>query len=123
MKCLNGGLAPGATVMSWTSPRGGIETARLHHNAIMTPIQYLYFSNPTYNRIKGTKSLERVYTFEPVSDELTEEEKQYIIGLKDVSGLNGLVTVLRWNGRFFLVWQPFPRFNGQNLRIRILTVS
>ena len=56
-------------------PRQAIETARLHHNAIMTPIQYLYFSNPTYNRIKGTKSLERVYTFEPVSDELTEEEK------------------------------------------------
>ena len=37
---------------------GGIEAARLHHDAIMTPIQFLYFSNPTYNRIKGTKSLE-----------------------------------------------------------------
>ena len=38
---LEGGLAPGATVMSWTGVKGGIEAARLHHDAIMTPIQFL----------------------------------------------------------------------------------
>ena len=100
---LEGGLAPGATVMSWTSPRGGIETARLHHNAIMTPIQYLYFSNPTYNRIKGTKSLERVYTFEPVSDELTEEEKQYIIGAQ------GCIWTEWTRDSLKMEWQILPR--------------
>lgn len=77
---LEGGLADNATVMSWTSVKGGIEAARLHHNAIMTPIQFLYFSNPWYNRIMGTKSVERVYTFEPVPQELTADEKKYIIG-------------------------------------------
>ena len=100
---LEGGLAPGATVMSWTSPRGGIETAHLHHNAIMTPIQYLYFSNPTYNRIKGTKSLERVYTFEPVSDELTEEEKQYIIGAQ------GCIWTEWTRDSLKMEWQILPR--------------
>lgn len=100
---LEGGLAPGATVMSWTSSRGGIETARLHHNAIMTPIQYLYFSNPTYNRIKGTKSLERVYTFEPVSDELTEEEKQYIIGAQ------GCIWTEWTRDSLKMEWQILPR--------------
>ena len=100
---LEGGLAPGATVMSWTSHRGGIETARLHHNAIMTPIQYLYFSNPTYNRIKGTKSLERVYTFEPVSDELTEEEKQYIIGAQ------GCIWTEWTRDSLKMEWQILPR--------------
>ncbi|WP_018452104.1 glycoside hydrolase family 20 protein [Phocaeicola massiliensis] len=100
---LEGGLAPGATVMSWTSPRGGIETVRLHHNAIMTPIQYLYFSNPTYNRIKGTKSLERVYTFEPVSDELTEEEKQYIIGAQ------GCIWTEWTRDSLKMEWQILPR--------------
>jgi len=100
---LEGGLAPGATVMSWASPRGGIETARLHHNAIMTPIQYLYFSNPTYNRIKGTKSLERVYTFEPVSDELTEEEKQYIIGAQ------GCIWTEWTRDSLKMEWQILPR--------------
>lgn len=77
---LEGGLTEEATVMSWTSVRGGIETARLHHNAIMTPIQFLYFSNPRFNRIMGTKSVERVYTFEPMPKELTADEQQYIIG-------------------------------------------
>ena len=91
---LEGGLAPGAT---------GIETARLHHNAIMTPIQYLYFSNPTYNRIKGTKSLERVYTFEPVSDELTEEEKQYIIGAQ------GCIWTEWTRDSLKMEWQILPR--------------
>ena len=100
---LEGGLDPGATVMSWTSPRGGIETVRLHHNAIMTPIQYLYFSNPTYNRIKGTKSLERVYTFEPVSDELTEEEKQYIIGAQ------GCIWTEWTRDSLKMEWQILPR--------------
>lgn len=100
---LEGGLAPGATVMSWTSPRGGIETARLYHNAIMTPIQYLYFSNPTYNRIKGTKSLERVYTFEPVSDELIEEEKQYIIGAQ------GCIWTEWTRDSLKMEWQILPR--------------
>lgn len=77
---LEGGLAPNATVMSWTSTKGGIETARQQHDAIMSPIQYLYFSNPGYNKIKGLKSPERVYNFEPMPKELTQDEQKYIIG-------------------------------------------
>ena len=77
---LEGGLAENATVMSWTSPRPAIEVVRQKHDAILTPIQHLYFSNPTYNQIKRSKSLERVYTFEPVAEELTEEESKYVIG-------------------------------------------
>lgn len=69
----------------------------------MTPIQYLYFSNPTYNRIKGTKSLERVYTFEPVSDELTEEEKQYIIGAQ------GCIWTEWTRDSLKMEWQILPR--------------
>ncbi|MBE6275893.1 MAG: beta-N-acetylhexosaminidase [Bacteroides sp.] len=77
---LEGGLAKDATIMSWTSPRPAIEVVRSKHDAILTPIQYLYFSNPTYNRIRGAKSLERVYTFEPVAKELTEAESKHVIG-------------------------------------------
>ena len=100
---LEGGLAPDATIMSWTSTRGGIETARMHHNAIMTPIQFLYFSNPTYNKIKGTKSLERVYTFEPVPEELTAEEKQYIIGTQ------GCIWTEWTRDSVKMEWQILPR--------------
>lgn len=100
---LEGGLAPGATVMSWTGVKGGIEAARLHHDAIMTPIQYLYFSNPTYNRIKGTKSLGRVYTFEPVSNELAEDERKYIIGTQ------GCIWTEWTRDSLKMEWQILPR--------------
>lgn len=100
---LEGGLAPGATVMSWTGVKGGIEAARLHHDAIMTPIQFLYFSNPTYNRIKGTKSLERVYTFEPVSNELAEDERKYIIGTQ------GCIWTEWTRDSLKMEWQILPR--------------
>ncbi|MDE5676800.1 glycoside hydrolase family 20 protein [Phocaeicola sp.] len=100
---LEGGLAPGATVMSWTSVKGGIKAARLHHDAVMTPIQFLYFSNPTYNRIKGTKSLERVYTFEPVPDELTAEEKKHIIGTQ------GCIWTEWTRDSLKMEWQILPR--------------
>ncbi len=121
---LEGGLAPGATVMSWTGVKGGTEAARLHHDAIMTPIQYLYFSNPTYNRIKGTKSLERVYTFEPVSNELGEDERKiYHRNMRMHMDRMDAVQFERWKGKFFLVWLPCPRFNGRNRYIKILTVS
>ena len=77
---LEGGLAPGATVMSWTSPKPAVKTAKLHHDVIVTPIQYLYFSNPYHNGRKGIKSLQRVYNFEPMPSELAEAEKKYVIG-------------------------------------------
>lgn len=77
---LEGGLAPGATVMSWTSPKPAAKTARLHHDVVVTPIQYLYFSNPYHNGRKGIKSLQRVYNFEPMPSELTADEQKYVIG-------------------------------------------
>ena len=77
---LEGGLAPGATVMLWTSPKPAAKTARLHHDVVVTPIQYLYFSNPYHNGRKGIKSLQRVYNFEPMPSELTADEQKYVIG-------------------------------------------
>ena len=84
-------------------PLTPIEAARLHHDAIMTPIQFLYFSNPTYNRIKGTKSLERVYTFEPVSNELAKDERKYIIGTQ------GCIWTEWTRDSLKMEWQILPR--------------
>ncbi len=84
---LEGGLAPNATVMSWRSMDGGIQSAQQHHDVIMTPSSHVYFdhyqSTDTDNEplaIGGFSSLEKVYNFEPVPDVLTEEEQKYIIG-------------------------------------------
>ena len=40
---LEGGLAEGATVMSWRGEAGGIAAAKQHHDVVMTPNSYLYF--------------------------------------------------------------------------------
>ena len=40
---LEGGLAPEATVMSWRGEGGGIKSARMGHDVVMTPGGYMYF--------------------------------------------------------------------------------
>ena len=39
---LEGGLAPEATVMSWRGEDGGIKSARMGHDVVMTPGNYMY---------------------------------------------------------------------------------
>lgn len=84
---LEGGLAPNASIMSWRGLEGGIEAARQHHNVVMTPTSFCYFdyyqSNDKKNEpiaIGGYLPVSRVYEFNPVPDELTPEEQQYIKG-------------------------------------------
>lgn len=86
---LDGGLAPGATVMSWRGPWAGIEAARLGHDAVMTPTEYMYFdyyqSDDTEHEplaIGGYVPMEKVYGFEPVPAELTAEQARHIIGVQ-----------------------------------------
>ena len=74
---LEGGLADGATVMSWRGEAGGIEAAKQHHDVIMTPNTYLYFdyyqaldTSTEPDAIGGYLPLDRVYSYEPVSDEM-----------------------------------------------------
>lgn len=86
---LEGGLAPNATVMSWRGMEGGYEAAKQKHDAIMVPSSHLYFdyyqTTDTENEplaIGGYVPLEKVYSFEPVPEGLTEEEQKHIIGLQ-----------------------------------------
>lgn len=86
---LEGGLAPNATVMSWRGTAGGIEAARQGHRVIMAPNTYLYFdyyqSADTENEpiaIGGYVPLERVYSFEPLPADLTDDQKKLIIGVQ-----------------------------------------
>ena len=83
---LEGGLAPQAIVMSWRATQGGIEAARQKHYVIMTPTSYCYFdyyqADPRTQplAIGGFLPLKKVYSFEPIPEELTPEEAQYILG-------------------------------------------
>ncbi|MDD3787509.1 MAG: glycoside hydrolase family 20 protein [Petrimonas sp.] len=84
---LEGELAPNATVMSWRGMSGGIEAAKMNHDVIMTPTTYCYFdyyqTQDTDNEplaIGGYLPIDKVYSFEPAPDELTPDQKKYIIG-------------------------------------------
>ncbi|MDP4282339.1 MAG: beta-N-acetylhexosaminidase, partial [Bacteroidota bacterium] len=83
---LEGGLAPEATVMSWRGIEGGIIAARQGHDVIMTPTSYCYFDycqgesgyEPT--SIGGYLPLKKVYSYEPLPQELSSAEQKHILG-------------------------------------------
>ncbi len=83
---LEGGLAPNATVMSWRGFDGAIEAAKQHHNVILTPGSHCYFDHyQSENKdeplaIGGFLPLEKVYSLNPIPEELTEEEARYVLG-------------------------------------------
>jgi hexosaminidase len=83
---LEGGLAPEATVMSWRGIEGGIEAAKQKHDVIMTPTSYCYFdyfqAEPNFEPvgIGGYLTLKKVYSYEPIPEELSKDEQKYILG-------------------------------------------
>ena len=86
---LEGGLAPGATVMSWRGEAGGIEAAKSGHDVIMTPGKYTYFCYYQSENhdgqplaLGGYVPLELVYGYNPTPKELNPEEQKHILGLQ-----------------------------------------
>ena len=84
---LEGDVAPNATVMSWRGMEGGIKTAQLGHDVIMTPTSFCYFD---YYQTADTKDeplgiggyvpIEKIYSLKPVPAVLTEEQSKHILG-------------------------------------------
>ncbi|HEU5049973.1 MAG TPA: family 20 glycosylhydrolase, partial [Gemmatimonadales bacterium] len=83
---LEGGIAPGAAVMSWRGTAGGIAAAREGHDVVMSPGSHLYFDHAQGPEqleplsIGGNTPLDRVYGFEPVPAELSPAEATHILG-------------------------------------------
>jgi hexosaminidase len=83
---LEGGLTPGAVVMSWRGSQGGIDAAKAGHDVIMSPTTHCYFD---YAQAKGPNEpeciggfipLATVYSFEPQPPELSEAQRRHILG-------------------------------------------
>ena len=47
---LEGGISPGATVMSWRGIKGGIEAAHMGHDVVMTPTTFVTLIIPRVTR-------------------------------------------------------------------------
>jgi hexosaminidase len=86
---LEGGLTPGAVVMSWRGAQGGIDAATAGHDVVMSPSTYCYFD---YAQAEGpnepehigwgspTTLLSTVYGFEPVPAAIPAGQRGHILG-------------------------------------------
>jgi hexosaminidase len=83
---LEGGLSPNATVMSWRGFEGGIEAAKMKHYVVMSPGSHCYFDHyqsDAHNEplaIGGFTPIEKVYQFNPIPSDLTQDEIPYVLG-------------------------------------------
>jgi hexosaminidase len=79
---LEGGLSPGASVMSWRGIEGGIEAAHLGHDVVMSPTTFAYIDytqgDPTVDPpIYSTLRMEKCYSFDPVPEGV---DPKFILG-------------------------------------------
>ena len=149
---LEGGLAPEATVMSWRGEDGGIKAARMGHDVVMTPGNYMYLdfyqADPKTQpyAIGGYTPIKKVYSYDPVpADSLTAEECQHILGVQANTWTEYIqtpehleymmfpralaVAEIGWTPQELRTWEDFkPRMNAhisklQGMGIRTFTLS
>jgi len=87
---LEGGLTPGAVVMSWRGSQGGIDAAKAGHDVIMSPSTHCYFdypqaaglNEPEHIEWEGvpTTRLSTVYSFDPVPSAIPPAQRKHILG-------------------------------------------
>lgn len=139
---LEGGLAPEATVMSWRGEDGGIKSARMGHDVVMTPGNYMYFdfyqADPKTQpyAIGGYTPIKKVYSYDPVpADSLTEEERRHILGVQANTWTEYIqtpehleymmfpralaVAEIGWTPQKLRTWEDFkPRMNAHIARLQ-----
>lgn len=86
---LEGGLAEGATVMSWRGIEGGIRAAELGHDVVMTPTSHCYLD---YRQADDDAEpgawfgpaldLETVHAYEPTPAALAPERHHHVLGVQ-----------------------------------------
>jgi hexosaminidase len=83
---LEGGLAPGAAVMSWRGEAGGLEAAKQKHKVVMASNNALYFdyyqadAKKEPHAIGGFLPLRKVYEYDILPASLKPSEQGYILG-------------------------------------------
>jgi hexosaminidase len=83
---LEGGLTPGAAVMSWRGMEGGVAAAKAGHDVVMSPTTHCYFDYAQSKdpgepeSIGGYIPLEKVYAFDPLPRDLAPDKRHHILG-------------------------------------------
>ncbi|MBP5323255.1 MAG: beta-N-acetylhexosaminidase [Bacteroidaceae bacterium] len=83
---LQGGLAPDATVMSWHGVEAGVQAVSEGHDVILTPTHYCYLDYrqepDQYHAAGRLLPLEKVYSFEPIGEGISEADAHHVLGLQ-----------------------------------------
>lgn len=130
---LEGGLAPGAAVMSWRGEQGGIEAARSGHAVVMTPGAFCYFDSYQAEpqtqpyAIGGFTPCLKTYAYHPVPAELTEKEARYILGAQANLWTEYIPTTSHAEYMLFprllalseVVWTPVRKKDVESFKYRV----
>lgn len=130
---LEGGLAPGAAVMSWRGEKGGIEAAKAGHPVVMTPGIYCYFDSYQAEpqtqpyAIGGFTPYLKTYSYDPVPDDLTPEEAKYILGAQANVWTEYISTTSHAEYMIFprllalaeVVWTPKDKKDPEDFKYRV----
>jgi hexosaminidase len=134
---LEGGLAPEATVMAWKRTGNSASVAaKEHHSVVRCPATFTYFNYYQVQDItneppgyKGYLPLEKVYSFEPVPNDLNKEESKYIIGAQACVWSEFIATTRNLEYTIFpricaiseVVWSPGEKKDFNDFKIRLET--
>jgi hexosaminidase len=83
-----GGLPPNATIMSWRGEELGIKAIKSGYDVVFTPNTHTYFdyyqTEDQFSElcIEGYTSLEKIYSYEPVSELFTNKDKSHLLGIQ-----------------------------------------
>lgn len=133
---LEGGLAPGAAVMSWRSEEGGVEAAKMGRDVVMTPASHVYFDfkqSDDAEELGATWGgysipLELVYAYEPIPAKLSDEEALHVLGaqgsvwteeIETTSQLEYMV-LPRMLGLSEIVWTAKEHRNWEDFERRVV---
>ncbi len=130
---LEGGLAPGATVMSWRGVKGGITAAKAGHDVVMSPTTHAYLDyaqsqEPDFlPAATADLPLEKVYSLDPVPEGFTPEEAKHVLGAQanvwtEYMPSPGLVEYMVFPRLLAMaedVWTPVARKNWDDFLGRV----
>ncbi len=82
---LDGGAPEGAIIMAWRNAEKGLEAALSGHDVVMTPGTHCYFDHYQGKEnepkaIGGFTPLEKVYSFEPIPENLPADLTHHVLG-------------------------------------------
>ncbi len=83
---LDGGLPPGATVMSWRGTAGAVRAANAGHDTVVTPTSHCYFDHPPaasefrHSFPAPVLDVARVLSFDPIPEGLGPQAAAHVLG-------------------------------------------